>query len=212
MLDVGGGDGIDAIALARVGHDVTVLDFSEPLLAAAGQSAYRCGVADRVRTIHADLDDGVAQGDFDVVLCHNMLQYRADPVATVAQLVALVRGGGLLSLIAGNPAADVLAAAVRRLDPDEALQMLDASTTRTVTFDHDVRRLEAADIIAALHTNGCRIRSRFGIRCIADFITDDDLKADPDFYARLERLELAVCDREPFVHTARLWQLVAERT
>ncbi|MBA3417205.1 MAG: methyltransferase domain-containing protein [Geodermatophilaceae bacterium] len=210
ILDVGGGDGTDAIALARAGHDVTVLDFSEPLLGAARNAAQLAGVAGRVHTVHADLDD-VPGADFDAVLCHNLLQYRTDPVGSVAQLVALTRVGGVLSLIAGNPASDVLAAAVRRLDLSEALELLDAATARTVTFDHDVRRLEASDIATALEANGCHVLHRFGIRCIADFITDDELKADPEFYARLEQLELAVCDREPFVHTARMWQLVAAR-
>lgn len=211
VLDVVGGDGMDAIGLAHAGHEVTVLDFSEPLLAAARDAAQQAGVADRVRTVHADLDQGCPSTGFDAVLCHNVLQYRTDPVGTVAQLAALTRVGGVLSLIAANPASDVLAAAVRRLDLTAALELLDAPTARTATFNHDVHRLEASDVRAALEANGCQVLHRFGIRCVADFITDDELKADPDFYAVLERLELAVHDREPFVHTARMWQLVAVR-
>ena len=39
VLDVGGGDGEDALPLALAGHDVTILDQSESWLAAARSSA-----------------------------------------------------------------------------------------------------------------------------------------------------------------------------
>lgn len=54
--------------------------------------------------------------------------------------------------------------------------------------------------------------ARFGIRCVTDYIADDARKHDPDFYADLEQLELALCDREPFLRTARMWQLIGRRT
>lgn len=40
----------------------------------------------------------------------------------------------------------------------------------------------------------------------------DARKHDPAFHADLERLELALCDREPYVRTARMWQVVARRS
>ncbi|GAB7191157.1 tRNA uridine 5-oxyacetic acid(34) methyltransferase CmoM [Kineococcus sp. NUM-3379] len=220
VIDVGGGDGADSLPLARAGHSVTVLDFSRPLLDTAAAAAQAAGLAERVRTVHAGIDDlpGLridgepVTGAFDAVLCHNVVHYRADLRATVAALAGLLRPGGVVSLIAPNPAMDVLVAAVRRTDPEAALAVLDSPTVHSVTFDHPMRRVEAVAAEAALAAAGCTVEHRFGIRCVMDLIADDEIKHDPGFYRRLEELELALCDREPYRHTARFWQLTATRT
>lgn len=219
VLDVGGADGADSLPLAVEGHEVTILDFAPKLLERAVQAADTEGAADRVRTICTDLDrllgnedaDAPAPATFDVVLCHNVLNYRADVPATVRLLVRLVRPGGVVSVMAPNPAMDVLAAAVRRLDLKSAGQVLDSPTVRGATFDHEMRRLEAAEVADALTDAGCVVEHTFGIRCLMDLIADDERKADPEFYAGLVELELRLCEREPYWRTARFWQLTARR-
>jgi S-adenosylmethionine-dependent methyltransferase len=213
VVDVGGGDGADSLPLAEDGHDVTVLDFAPELLAQAGHMAEARDVADRVQVVHADLDDLVRGagdeplGTFDVVLCHNVLHYRADVPATVRWLAGLTRPGGVLSVMAPNPAMDVLSAAVRRQDPAGALGVLDAPTVHSETFDHPMRRLEAAEVEQALADAGYTVEHRFGIRCVMDLIADDERKSEPAFYGQLLDLELRLCEREPYWRTARYWQL-----
>ncbi|HEV2887539.1 MAG TPA: methyltransferase domain-containing protein [Jatrophihabitans sp.] len=220
VLDVGGGDGADSVRLAEQGHLVTILDHSEPLLARAAAAAAEAGVTGRVRTVLGDVGrlaepgflGAAGQPGFDLVLCHNVLHYLSGGGDIVRCLVGTVRIGGLLSLMAPNPAMDVLAAAVRDLDPVAALAVLDAPTVRSVTFEHDMRRLDPRDVEDLLAMCGCRVSDRFGIRCVMDLIADNEKKAAPGFFADLERLELALCDREPYWRTARFWQLVATRT
>lgn len=213
VLDVGGGDGGDALPLAQMGHEVTVLDYSKPLLDLASSAAETLGVADRLRTIRVNLDDMAAAGlnEFHLVLCHNVLQYRDDVTATVATLASAAASGGVVSLMAPNPAAEVLAAAVRREALSEAFDLLDAPTVHTSTFDHAVRRIDVSEGLEALAAADCEVIARFGIRCVTDFIADDARKSEPVFYADLEQLELALCDREPFIRTARMWQLVGRK-
>src|SRR5688500_13155195 len=74
ILDVGGGDGMDAVPLARAGHQVTILDQSSSWLDEAQRRAEEAGT--HVRTVVGDLDDPPSLGEFDVVLCHFVLQYR----------------------------------------------------------------------------------------------------------------------------------------
>jgi S-adenosylmethionine-dependent methyltransferase len=217
LIDVGGGDGADSLPLAEAGHDVTVLDVAPELLVQAQGAADARGIGHDVRVVCADLDDlvrglGASRlGPFDVVLCHNVLQYRADVPATVRFLTGLARPGGVVSVMAPNPAMDVLSAAVRRLDPVGARDLLDSPTVHGATFDHEMRRLEVAEVEQALTDAGCVVERRFGIRCLMDLIADDGIKTDAGFYEQLLELELLVCEREPYWRTARFWQLTARR-
>jgi S-adenosylmethionine-dependent methyltransferase len=211
ILDVGGGDGGDALPLALAGHSVTVLDPSAPMLAKLAEDAAEAGVSERVDGRQGDIGSMAALdlGGFDLVLCHFVLQYLDDLDGPLAQLLGAVRPGGHLSLIAPNRPGEVLAKAARGADPAAAFALLDADANRTVTFDHAVRRIDAETAIEALERAGCTLTARFGGRCINDILPDSAPKADPAFFADLLRLELAVCDREPYLRTGFFWQLVA---
>ncbi len=213
VLDVGGGDGADALTLVQAGHHVTIIDFSVPLLQAASEDAAARGVAQRLRTVSANLDDlpSLGLGSFDVVLCHNVVQYRDSTVSTVRLLADAVGAGGALSLIAPNPASEVLAAIIRREDLRGAAELLSAEQIRSETFERDVRRVTPEEAESTLRVCGFTDLIRFGIRTITDYIANDALKYEQDFYRGLEQLELTLCDREPFIRTARMWQLVGRR-
>jgi S-adenosylmethionine-dependent methyltransferase len=213
ILDIGGGDGGDGLPLALAGHSVTVLDPSAPMLAKLAEDAAEAGVSEQLTGLQGGIDS-IAQLDlngFDLVLCHFVLQYLDDLDGPLAQLLGAVRPGGHLSLIAPNRPGEVLAKAARGVDPAAAFALLDAETNRTVTFDHAVRRIDAETAIEALERANCSVTARFGIRCINDILPDSAPKADPAFFADLLRLELAVCDREPYRRTGMFWQLMASK-
>ena len=210
VLDVGGGDGRDSLHLAGHGHDVTVLDPSAALLAQAAAAADVAGCSDHLAVVEAGIDDlrTLDLGEFDLVLCHNVLQYREDLRRSVGAVVAMADSGALISLLCPNPAAEVLGGVVRGGDPAVALASLDDTVSRSDTFDHEVARIDVDAAHSALVGAGCELVHHFGIRCVTDLVTDDARKDDPDYFAALEALELALCDREPYLRTARFWQLV----
>jgi S-adenosylmethionine-dependent methyltransferase len=210
VLDVGGGDGHDSLPLASAGHDVTILDPSESMLAAARASAEAAG--SRVTTRPGSIEDlADADGDWDVVLCHYVLRYRLVDAGDVATLAAVLRPGGLLSIVDGNSPGTVLARAVRD-GPAAATAALTATTVRTVTFDRDVRVVDASSVRADLQAAGCQILGEYGGRIVNDLILDEQAKDDPVFFEHLLHLELALCDREPFKRIGQFWQLVAARS
>src|SRR4051812_2148836 len=87
VLDVAGGNGVEAVRLATAGHRVTLVDYSAQMLRGAHDLAVKAGVSDRVTVVESDvakLGDHVEAGAFDLVLCHNLLPYVADVDATLA--------------------------------------------------------------------------------------------------------------------------------
>jgi S-adenosylmethionine-dependent methyltransferase len=212
VLDVGGGDGRDSRPLAAAGHEVTIVDTSSGMLEVARTEAERAGIADRVQLVEGSLDDldSLVDTTHDLVLCHFVLQYRLDCDTDLAILARALRPGGRLSVVAPNPAGAVLGALVRR-GPAAALEELGRETSETATFRYEVRKIAAEDVAADLAVVGLEVVARYGARCANDLLVDDQAKRDPAYYAVLERLELALCDREPFLRTGMAWQLVAEK-
>ncbi|WPO69424.1 class I SAM-dependent methyltransferase [Streptomyces sp. KN37] len=214
ILDLAGGDGGDAVRLAARGHRVTVVDHAPAMLAAATERAAAAGLTELITCVHADvtaLPPDLAEGEFDVVLCHNLLQYVDDVPGTLAAALAPLRCGGLFSVMAINRHSAALTAAVREMDPAAALAALDTDRARTQTFDMALRLHTAEEITPVLRTLGCEDVRHYGIRGFCDYITDDARKHEPAFYARLEQLELATTARPPYMHTARLFQLTARK-
>ncbi|MER7013614.1 class I SAM-dependent methyltransferase [Saccharopolyspora sp. NPDC000359] len=218
VLDVGGANGADSLPLLEAGHHVTIVDASSVLLAEAVAAAERAGPgAGQLRIEHRDLDDrralplpADAEG-WDLVLCHNVLHYRDDAAELVGRLVAATRPGGVLSLIAPNPAMDVLAAAVRDRDPRQGLEVLDAPSRRSVTVGEPMHRLERADVEAAARAEGAVVTEWYGLRVVIDLVADDEVKEDPEWLRQALELEVALSARDPYREVARFWQLFCRR-
>jgi S-adenosylmethionine-dependent methyltransferase len=207
ILDVGGGDGRDSIPLARAGHDVTIVDPTAGWLEEAKRRAADADTS--VTTVEGGLD-GLPEGEWDLVLCHYVLRYRPAQVPDVGSLAARVRPGGRLSLVDANPDGAVLGTLLRD-GAAAALAELRADTAHTATFDHDVRKVPAADAEAALTAEGLRVVGRYGHRIGNDLRLADAAADDPAAFDALLGLELALCDREPFNRVGFGWQLVAEQ-
>lgn len=214
IVDVGGGDGVEAVRLAAQGHQVTLVDYSEGMLDVARETAASAGVASALTTVQGDVADleKLSLVDFDLALCHFVLQYVDDPAAAVRAVTGCVRPGGLLSLTAPNPASEVLAKAVRELDFSAAHDLLTAETGYAKTFEHPVARITADVASGYLEDAGCHVIGSYGARMVMDLIASDEVKYDPATYAAIERLELAICGTAPYRDVGRSWQLVASRS
>lgn len=214
VLDVAGGNGVEAVRMAASGHDVTVVDYSTEMLASARSLAVSTGVAHRVTCVESDaakLGDVVDEAAYDLVLCHNLLQYVADVESTLVTVLAPLRPGGLLSVLAANAHSEPLRTAVRDMDLAAALESLDAPHHYTKTFGTPVYPRTAEEVSTVLRGLGVGVLGHYGIRSVCDYIPDDERKYDATFFAELERLEIALSDRMPYMLTARLFHLVASR-
>jgi len=175
VLDVGMGQGTQALRLARAGHQVTGVEKDATMLAAARESlaGEPEGIRERVRLVQGDgRDTGVhfLPGSFDVVLCHGVLMYVEEPDALLAGLGRMLAPGGLVSLLVRN--ADALA--MRPGLSGDWATALDSFDTVSYTnrLGLDVRADRLAALTATLAGIGAPLQAWYGVRVFTDTAVD----------------------------------------
>ncbi|MGC5321046.1 FAD-dependent oxidoreductase [Micromonospora arida] len=117
-LDVGSGEGADAVWLAERGWQVTAVDISTTALSRAAAHAEAVGVGDRIEFTHADLrDKPPTEEAYDLVSAQFMHLPPAERRELFGRLAAAVAPGGVL-LIVGHHPADLWGSAHRMHMPD----------------------------------------------------------------------------------------------
>lgn len=102
ILDVGAGTGVGTFALLDrfPAAEAIAVDASVPLLQHLEARARSLGLADRVRTVEADLDAGWPAIDIvDLVWASASLHHMADPDRVLPEIFATLPAGGLFVLV-----------------------------------------------------------------------------------------------------------------
>ncbi|GAA1283270.1 methyltransferase [Planotetraspora silvatica] len=126
-LDLGCGEGADAIWLARRGWHVTATDISRVVLSRAARHAESAGVADLVDWQHHDLGASFPAGEFDLVSAHFLHSLGDMPRERILRTAAAaVAPGGVLLVVghSGPPPWDHEHAHVVLPSPEEVLEAL----------------------------------------------------------------------------------------
>ena len=216
ILDVGGGNARDSIPLAKMGHRVTVVDYSSQMLADANVTATQEEIpGDLLKLVEADagtIPDLFEAASHDVVLLHNVLSYVEDAGSALEAATHSLKPSGILSLIQVNRYSEAVNAALRDRDLDAAMSRLDAKRSTARQFANvPVRRFAFEELSGLLATRGFEVIGHYGILCITGYIADDEIKYDPGFFAKLERLEAAMSARHPYNLMAKFCHLIATR-
>lgn len=172
IADVGGGSGIDAVWLAEMGHDITLVDPGEKQLARARARIAQATpeVCDRITLIEGDVLDVLRQGgeaSFDMALSHGVAMYLPDPQSFTLQLARLVKPGGHVSLLEksffGQEARFVSHAKWDELDFLHATGRVRANNEGRPT-----RTFKPEDLSLMLKRAGVNPQRWFGVRVVSD--------------------------------------------
>jgi SAM-dependent methyltransferase len=214
VLDIGCGQGTQALLLARRGHVVTGLDSSARLLddfrdALAAEAA---GVGDRVRLVQGGAEaigDLFAPSSFDAVLCHGVLMYFPDPEPLLDAIAHVVAPGGLVSLLVRN--GDALAMRPGLLgDWDGVGEAFNGSGYRNrIGVDARADRLE--DLVSALARRQLPLSQWYGVRVFTDTAASDAPLPEKSTLDAIIRSEERAGQTDPYRHVAALLHLIAER-
>lgn len=210
ILDVGGGNGEEAIALARAGHTVHILDMSEEMLKQAQAKLVRVSLANKV-ILHMGaveaIPDVFEQASFDVVLGHNVLQYVPSIPKALKAVSFALKHGGFASVVCLNKYSEALRQATQLQNIPAAKEALHADSYVTAALGLPVALLTPKDISVPATETGLDLAAHYGIRCINDYVMDNATKTPESILD----LELELTETYPYYLIARFFQLVFKK-
>jgi S-adenosylmethionine-dependent methyltransferase len=212
IIDLGCGQGTQAIRLARRGHEVTGVDTSAALLTRFERdlAAEPAQVRARVRVEHGRIENAAERtgvSPFDAVLCHGVLMYHADPGPVLRTIAGLTAPGGLVSILVRN--GDALAMRPGLLGDWARCAEAFGSDRYDNRIGLTARADRLADLTARLATHGLEVTAWYGVRVFTDTAAND---AEPpaDLQALLDCEERAG-RTDPYRQVAALLHLIARR-
>jgi S-adenosylmethionine-dependent methyltransferase len=213
-LDIGCGTGAIAVLLARLGLHVTLLDTSLPMLDFAKRAAREAGVTERIALRHGDaaqLASLFDAGSFDLILCHNILEYVDDPCVVLRGVTRTLQDpSGVLSVLVRNQAGEVLKAAIQNGDLAAAGDNLTAEWGHESLYGGRVRLFTAESLRSALLESSLAVTEERGVRVISDYLPPTVSRNDE--YERIFELERKLGRRPEFTAVARYTHFLAHRT
>ena len=212
-LDLGCGTGAIAVRLARLGHRVTLLDASVPMLDFAKRAAREAGVSDRVALKHGDATQFAnlfRAESFDVILCHNILEYVDDPGAVLRSAARALRDpSSVISVLVRNRAGEVLKAAIQDGDLAATENNLTAEWGHESLYGGRVRLFTAESLRAMLLESALAVTAERGVRVMSDYLPPGVSRSDE--YKRILELERKLGRRLEFAAVARYTHCLAHR-
>jgi S-adenosylmethionine-dependent methyltransferase len=213
-LDLGGGTGALALRLARLGVHVTLMDASFPMLELANRAAQKAGVTDRIALKHGDaaqLATLFGAASFDLVLCHNVLEFVDDPCAVLRSAARALRDPlGIISVLVRNQAGEVLKAALVKGDLAASEASLTTEWGDESLYGGKVRLFTAGSLKAMLVGASFAVTAEHGVRVLADYLPPKVSRSDS--YETIFELERKLGRRNEFAAVARYTQCIARRT
>jgi S-adenosylmethionine-dependent methyltransferase len=213
-LDLGCGTGATAVCLARLGFQVTVLDSSREMLDIAQRAAREAGVMELIALKHGDavqLANLFHAGSFDVVLCHNILEYVEDPDSVLRGAARSLRdSSAILSVLVRNQAGEVLKAAIQAGDLVAAGHNLTAEWGQESLYGSRVRLFTPDNLRSMLKAASLAVIAERGVRGLADYLPPRVSRSTE--YERIFELERKLGGRPEFAAIARYTQCLARRS
>ncbi|MCR5797585.1 MAG: methyltransferase domain-containing protein [Eubacterium sp.] len=202
ILDFGSGEGITADHFAEKNDVIAVEPWDEMLKDAWRNHEYKQIVGD-VTALKE-----FPEGEFDVIICHNVLEYIDDKAAVLAELQRVLKPGGFISIVKHNRAGRVMQMAVLLDDFDKALGLLDgenssASKFGAIRYYEDCQVEEWCDELIVENT--------LGIRAFWDLQQNQEKHTDEEWQTKMAELEMRVSDLEPYKSIAFFHHLILRK-
>ncbi len=202
ILDFGSGEGITANHFAEK-NDVTAIEPSKEMLSNAWKDYEYTQIVGDVNALSAFKNE-----TFDMIICHNVLEYIDDKAAVIKALARVLKKDGIISIVKHNRAGRVMQMAVLLDDFEKANEILDgkdstASKFGTIRYyeDNDITKWEPQITISDI----------LGIRTFWDLQQNQQKHGDEAWQEKMLQLELRVSQMREYKNIAFFHHLLLKK-
>jgi len=210
-LDLGCGPGTIAVRMARLGFHVTLFDSSLAMLEIAQRAVREADVSNRTTAQYGDaaqLASLFTAKSFDVILCHNLLEYVDDPGAVLSGAAALLRdSSSILSVLVRSQAGEALKAAIQTGDLAAAENALSSEWVKESLYGGELRLFTLDKMRDMLKKTLFRMIVERGVRTVADYLPPKVSRTEE--YPQIFELERKLSQRTEFTAPARYMHFLA---
>ena len=202
ILDYGSGEGITADHFAEFNRVVAVEPWEEMLNNAWTDHDYRQVIGD----INALSE--FADNSFDIIICHNVLEYIDDKASVVHELARVLKPDGYISLAKHNRNGRVMQMAVLLDDFEKANALLDGDDSIASKFGA-IRYYDDSDIIK--WCPDLYIDKTYGIRTFWDLQQNQEKHSDEAWQEKMMQLEMRASEIQDFIKIAFFHHLIVSK-
>lgn len=192
ILDFGSGFGITANHFAK-SHNVLAIEPNKEMI----ENRIKENNYKQVKN-STDYLLSLPSKSFDVIICHNVLEYHENISLLFSQFSRLLAEDGIISIIVHNMNGKILQSAVFENNPQKSLALLYGTETADSQLFGEINICSYEKFANLLSLNNLKIVSKLGLRTFFALIQNNEIKYDAVWYDNNIKLELAVSDREPF--------------
>ncbi|MFT4464589.1 MAG: tRNA uridine 5-oxyacetic acid(34) methyltransferase CmoM [Sodalis sp. (in: enterobacteria)] len=199
ILAAGGGEGRMAAQLAALGHEVVLCDLSAQMIDRAQQQCFRC--------VHGAIQDIAThlERPADLILCHAVLEWVAQPEALLQILNQCLAGDGALSLMFYNKHGLVMRNMLLGNMAFVAAGM-SKRKKRSLIPDHPC---DPDEVYRWLEKMGLQPIGKSGVRVFHDYLQNKQQQQDE--FTALLAMEQRYCRQEPFISMRRYIHVMARK-
>lgn len=198
ILDFGSGEGITANYLAKK-NVVVAVEPSEDMLRNRWDDYEYKQIVGNVSNLSEFENES-----FDLIVCHNVLEYIDDKEQVINELCRLLKVGGMLSVVKHNRAGRVMQMAVLLDDMKKANDILDGKDGMSSQFG-TIRYYEDEQIVR--WNNRLKLIDEFGIRTFWHLQQNQEKHGTEEWQKQLMQLEMRVSKIEEYKKIALLHHL-----
>lgn len=200
-LDAGGGTGEMSRVLLDSGLTVTLSDISQETL---DMAKVKCQNASQLTLLHSDIL-GLPDTQYDLVVCHAVLEWLNDPFINIRKLIAMTKVGGYFSLSFFNKDAQTLGNLLYG-NFDYVKQGMKVKNQVRLSPN---KPLEPRVVLEFLRDQNVTITNMAGIRCFHDYLKDPQMQQT--HYEQLKESEITFGDKEPFLWLGKYFHILMRR-
>lgn len=202
VLDAGGGTGVMSEMMLNLGHKVTLSDISSDVLSLAKK---KLGENINLDIQHIDILSLSNQKQYDLVICHAVLEWLQHPLEVIRKLVDLVKPGGHLSLSFFNHDAQLFGNMLYgNFDYVEQ-----GMTSKNIVRLSPKNPQKPKVIISQLESLPVKVIKQAGIRCFHDYLKQPEKQTSE--YEQLKHLEIQYGSTEPYLWLGKYFLIIAQK-